>query len=126
MEATGQKQAYVDPDFEGVEGLDTTSEEALGIPDMTSIISKVSSLISQDLLNGYLSMKMQKFAIQGARQRGALSAGFPNVWKTIQAKSEGEVPGWKQEVKSTGGVSRSAFGPGSVINLSGAKPVGVA
>jgi len=126
LEATGQKQAYIDPDFEGVEGLDTTSEEALGIPDMTSIISKVSSLISQDLLNGYLSMKMQKFAIQGARQRGALSAGFPNVWKTIQAKSEGEVPGWKQEVKPTGGVSRSAFGPGSVINLSGVKPVGMA
>jgi len=126
LETIGQKQAYVDPDFEGIEGLDTTSEEALGVPDMTSIISKVSSLMSQDLVNGYLSLKLQKIAIQGARHKGALAAGFPNIWNTIQAKSEGEVPGWKQEAKSSGGFSRPTFGPGSVINLSGAKPVGMA
>jgi len=127
LEASGQAQAvWVDPDFEGLEDIDTTSDEARGLPDMTSIVSKMSSLIHQDFLNGYLSLKMQKFAIQGARTRGAVVAGFPNVWRTIQARSDGEVPGWKQEMKTGGAFSRPQFGPGQVVNLSGAKPVGMA
>jgi len=119
-----QSKAYMDPDFEGMEDIETADGEAYGLLDMTGVISRVSSLVHQDLLNGYLSMRLQKFAIQGARQKGAIAAGFPNIWRTIQAKNDGEVPGWKQDAKPSSGFSRPAMGPGSVINLSSARPVG--
>lgn len=119
-----QPKQYIDPDFESMPDMENTSDEALGLPDMMSIVSKMSSLIHQELLNGFLSFKAQKLAIQGARQRGALAAGFPVIWRAIESKSDDEVPGWKQDVKSqSGGFFRPA-GPGQVINLSGVKPVG--
>lgn len=122
-----QPRVYVDPDFAELPDVDTTSEEALGLPSMTSVVSKVSSLIQQDLLNGYLSLKVQKIAIQGARQKGgALAAGFPVVWKVIEAKSDEVVPGWKQDAQAQGPTpfARPQFGGGMVVNLTGAKPVG--
>ena len=126
LNGQSQPEAYIDPDFEGLISLDPTAETAWNLPDMTSIISKMSSLIHQDLLNGYLSLRMQKFAIQGARQKGALAGGFPNVWRVVKARSDGEVPGWKREIRTGVGGARTQFGPGQVVNLSGVRPVGMA
>lgn len=109
--------SYIDPDFEGL------PNEANGEPtkiDMTGVMSKMSSLVHQDLLNGYLSYKVQKFAIQGARQRGALAAGFPLAWAIIKARQDDEVPGWKQTNKA----NNRLYGPGTVLNLSGLKAIG--
>lgn len=114
---------YVDPEFEGIDGMGPSDEDDHTLPDMTSVVSIMSSLIHQELLNGYLSFKQQKFAIQGARQKGALAAGFPLMSKAIEAKSDSEVPGWK--LVGSGPFQRPQFGAGSVVNLSGAKPVGV-
>ena len=125
MAAGSLPKAYVDPDLEGLPDNDGTNDETLDLPDINSIISKVASLIHQDLLNGYLSLKVQKLAIQGARTKGALAAGFPVIWKTIVARSDEEVPGWKLDAKTqVGGFARPQFGPGQVVNLSGVRPVG--
>lgn len=115
---TQQPEVYIDPDFIGA--VDTpTGEDALELPDMTNVFSKMTALIHQELLNGYLSYPRQKFAIQGARLKGALIAGFPNAWKTIEARADDVVPGWKLEGKGP------AFGGGGVVRLSGARPVGL-
>lgn len=113
-----QQTPYVDPDFEG---LDQSNVEKSIDAVMADVISKMSSLIYQDLLNGYLSLKVKKFAIQGARQRGgAVSAGFPTIWNVIQGRSGDEVPGWKQQ----SGASGSSVGPGMIVNLSGVRAIG--
>lgn len=111
-----EPEVYIDPDFVGMDDEDT-SEDALDLPTKMSIFSKMSSLITQELLNGYLSYAKQKFAIQGARTKGALAAGFPSIWRKIESQSVEEVPGWKKSSGSSG------MG-GMVINLSGARPVG--
>lgn len=111
--------AYIDPDFAGLDGVDTTSYEALLLPDMQSIFSKMASLVHQDFLKGYLSYNRRKFAIQGAKTKGALAAGFPCVWESVERRADDVVPGWKVEEKRRGG-----FGPGMVVNLSGARPAG--
>ncbi|KAI5269352.1 hypothetical protein E4T47_07169 [Aureobasidium subglaciale] len=114
-----QPDNYVDPDFVGV------SDELSGeddLPVMNNIHSKMTALVHQGLLGGYISFSRNKFAIQGAKHKGALAAGFPNAWKTIEARAsadaDGTVPGWKME---NGG---PAFG-GGVVRLSGARPVGL-
>jgi len=122
---------YIDPDFEGVEELDESNDSAHGelkfvkepiLPDMLEIESIVSSLIEQGFLNGFISHKLKKFGIQGARQKGALQAGFPNVWEVVKSRNSDEVPGWKKETAPT--VLGQTLGPGMVVNLSGARPVG--
>lgn len=73
-----------------------------------------------------------RFGIAGAKGhvKSALRNGWPNVWETLKAKAEEDgsgVPGWvlapgeeaTPTSRSTGGV-----GPGRVVNLSGARPVG--
>jgi hypothetical protein len=117
---TKENEGYVDPDFEGLSDTTTTSIA----PDMLEVESIFSSLIEQGLLNGYISHKQLRFAIQGAkREGGAMVAGFPNVWKTITEKSrERSVPGWK--VQSASGGIGGGFSPGMVVNLSGARPAG--
>lgn len=122
-------QAYVDPDFGGMNDLDLFSDEALGLPDMNGVFSKMSALIHQGFLGGYLAYARQRFAIQGARVKGAMSAGFPNIWQTVEKRCDEVVPGWKiddkKQIGGFGGVAKSGgFGPGQVINLSGARPVG--
>jgi len=89
---------------------------------MLEIESIVSSLIEQGFLNGFISHKLKKFGIQGARQKGALQAGFPNVWEVVKSRNSDEVPGWKKETAPT--VLGQTLGPGMVVNLSGARPVG--
>ena len=86
------QEAYVDPDFKGL--VDPKDREPQ-LPEMLEIESIMSSLIVQGFLGGFISHKHQKFAIQGAKRKGPLVAGFPNVWEAIKAKYDGEVPGWK-------------------------------
>ncbi|PNS16038.1 hypothetical protein CAC42_4439 [Sphaceloma murrayae] len=121
---SGASNTYIDPDFEGADGIDLTIDNSMDMFDLTEVISRMTSLIHQDLVNGYLAYRSQKLAIQGARQKGAMAGGFPSIWKTISARSSDEVPGWKLEMKTGGGFARP-FGPGQVVNLSGARPVGV-
>ncbi len=122
---------YVHPEFVGAKGF----EPGDPLPDMGEIESLMSSLINQGFLNGFISHKHLRFAIQGAKKKGALAAGFPNVWQVIYAKvgDDDEVPGWKKaEDKAkdapagTGALGAQKYGPGMVVNLSGARPVGVA
>jgi len=106
---------YVDPDFEGTPSALITPSTL----DMLDVESIVTSLVEQGLMNGYISHRLSRFAIQGAKQIGGLAAGFPNVWHTLSnnAKEQG-VPGWKEQK------SRNGFGGGMVVNLSGARPAG--
>lgn len=137
-----QPVPYVDPDFVGIEGLTSPSlyehsysdsngdDNPLVLPDITSVMSKMSALIHQGFLGGYLTFKWRKFAIQGAKRKGGpLQAGFPNMWEAVVKRCEGngDVPGWKKdEEKSTVGsaAAKGGFGPGMVVKLSGARPAG--
>ncbi|KIW05546.1 uncharacterized protein PV09_03424 [Verruconis gallopava] len=92
---------YVDDDFEGLEEDDEFFDEEVNpflLPDLQVIESVVSSLVSQGLINGYVSTQ-KKLAIQGATRKPTLEAGWPNVWQTIKTRCEkgGEdIPGWKR------------------------------
>ena len=114
---------YVDPDLEGA--IDPSGPD---LPTMETTESAVSSLIEQGLLHGYISHKLLRFAIMGAKTKGALQAGFPSVWEVIKNKANDEVPGWVQEEKrgAIGGGLGRKVGPGVVVNLSGARPAGAA
>ncbi|EQL29964.1 hypothetical protein BDFG_07522 [Blastomyces dermatitidis ATCC 26199] len=103
-------------------------------PLMRDVESVLASLLVQDLMRGYLTHKNPRFAIPGARLKGPLPTGFPNVWRTICAKEseDGQVPGWVKPTpnprfgQSTRGLAPSPAGAmgARVINLSGARPVG--
>ncbi|KAL4926399.1 uncharacterized protein BDV17DRAFT_283340 [Aspergillus undulatus] len=97
-------------------------------PLMCEIESILSSLLTQGLMRGYLTHRNPRFAIPGARLRGALPTGFPNVWQTIYARESEDmgVPGWvKPPATMPGAVALGGGGGGRVVNLSGARPVGV-
>jgi len=120
-----QSARYIDPDFDGLESDEEFFDEEgvdeykpFLLPDMMEVESIMSSLVSQGLVNGYVSSK-KVLAIQGAQKKEAVEAGWPNVWQTMKARCESQgrdVPGWK--------VAGSGFG-GQVVNLSGAKPIGM-
>ena len=91
---------------------------------LREIESILASLLMQNLMRGYLTHNNPRFAIPGARLRGALPTGFPNVWRTIYAREreDDHVPGWVQLPQ----VGRNeGIGGGRVVNLQGARPVGV-
>ncbi|KAL9131454.1 MAG: hypothetical protein Q9217_000602 [Psora testacea] len=112
---------YTDPDLE-----DAVDPAPPILPTMEVVESIVASLVEQDLLHGFISHSSHRFAITGAKNAPALQVGFPKMWDVIEAKANKEVPGWvKEEKKSLGGLGGN-FGPGMVVNLSGARPVGVA
>lgn len=99
-------------------------------PDMREIESIMASLVSQDLVHGFLSHNLKRFAILGSKQKGSpLIAGFPQPWTTMKGRAEegaGQdgvyVPGWVSKERSGGAVG---LGLGGVVNLSGiARPVG--
>ncbi|KAJ5087067.1 hypothetical protein NUU61_008374 [Penicillium alfredii] len=94
-------------------------------PVMREIESILASLLTQGLMRGYLTHRNPRFAIPGARLRGALPTGFPNVWHTISAheQEDDSVPGWVQPPKPSLGAP--ALAGGRVVNLQGARPVGV-
>ena len=112
--------SYTDPDLLGA-----VTPTGPPLPTMMEMESIVSSLIEQGLLRGYISHKLLRFAILGAKARGALPAGFPNVWETLSANADKEVPGWVREEKAAAGFGMKV-GPGMVVNLSGARPAGAA
>ncbi|KAI9877668.1 MAG: hypothetical protein M1830_003148 [Pleopsidium flavum] len=113
---------YTDPDL-----LLPLTPTTLLLPTTLEISSILSSLIDQGLLHGYISHKLLRFAIQGAKTKGALQAGFPNVWAVISRRADGEVPGWVREDDREGGGGgyggRKAM-VGMVVKLKGARAVG--
>jgi len=111
---------YIDADLDGVTDDNATPRES----DMLQMESIFSSLVEQGLLNGYISHRQLRFAIQGAKQKGGpLTAGFPAPYKVISSNCDDHVPGWKQQA-ARAGAGQSRFGPGMVVNLSGARPAG--
>jgi hypothetical protein len=106
--------AYVDPDFDGLPVSETEPDD--GLPDMDDVECTVAGLCLLGLLNGFVSHKLRKFAVQGAKQKPALVAGWPGVWETLVTKHSGEnVPGWKR---------KEGVGGGMVISMVGAAPAG--
>ncbi|KAI4157071.1 MAG: hypothetical protein L6R39_000785 [Caloplaca ligustica] len=102
---------YVDEDL-----LDTVDPPGPDLPTMETVESMIASLVDQDLLHGFVSHGQKRFAITGAKNASPLQVGFPNVWTTISAKMDDEVPGWVREGQRRVG--------GTVMHLSGARPVG--
>lgn len=96
-------------------------------PLMREVESILASLLTQGLMRGYLTHRNPRFAIPGARLRGALPTGFPNVWQTISAREQEDssVPGWVKPPPPAAFGAPAAAGGGRVVNLSGARPVGV-
>ncbi|EEH50275.1 uncharacterized protein PADG_06354 [Paracoccidioides brasiliensis Pb18] len=122
--------AYLPP-TEATEGENHAGAPSLLMRDLESVLA---SLLTQDLMRGYLTHKNPRFAIPGARVKGLLPTGFPNVWQTIHAKEseDDQVPGWVKPALNPGfGPTAKGFAPspaegmgGRVVNLSGARPVG--
>jgi hypothetical protein len=106
------KSTYIDPDFEGVEGLVPYNHEY----DLLEIESICGSLVTQGFLNGYISEKSNKIAVSGVNKPGGVRNGFPPPWEVIRSINKDDVPGWKKE----GGSASS----GQVVHLSGARPAG--
>lgn len=63
-------------------------------PDIGETESIVCSLIQQGLLRGFVTHANPRFAIPGAKSRGPLATGFPNIWRQISTATSNEVPGW--------------------------------
>jgi nuclear mRNA export protein PCID2/THP1 len=98
-------------------------------PPIEEVESVMASLIQQDLICGFLTHNNPRFAIPGAKTKGALAVGFPRVWEVIQARKRGDqVPGWVREddlPNVLGGGPFGGFGGGGrVVNMSGARPAG--
>ncbi|KAF2417524.1 hypothetical protein EJ08DRAFT_599955 [Tothia fuscella] len=109
---------YRDPDFQGApldDGYDKGDPYLL--PDVSEAECIAASLVHQGFLNGFISHRLLKFAITGARNKPALQVGFPNVWQTILARSDDDVPGWKKD---------DGIGPflGGEVRLSGLREIG--
>lgn len=119
-------------DYEGCEFdpyADSGYDDEEGQPSllMREIESIIASLLAQGLIRGYLTHRNPRLAIPGARLRGALPTGFPNVWQTISTreKEDFHVPGWVQPKEPTAlGAAAALGGGGRVVNLAGARPVG--
>lgn len=108
-------KGYTDPDLEGA-----VEPASPVLSTMDIVESTVTSLVEQDFLHGFISHSSHRFAITGAKNAPPVQVGFPKVWDVVKARADDEVPGWVKEAK------RSAFGPGMVVNLSGARPAGSA
>lgn len=112
-----------------VNGLDAIFPRQDVRPTVEEVESIMASLIQQDLLVGFLTHNNPRFAIPGAKTKGALAVGFPSVWGVVRSRKRGdEVPGWVKEDASPNVVGAAPFGSfgggGRVVNLSGARPVG--
>lgn len=97
------------------------STEPEKFPMMREIESILASLLTQGLMGGYLLHREPRFAVPGAKLKGIMPTGFPNVWRTISAHEgiDTNVPGWVQPRAPV------ASGGGRVVTLAGARPVGV-
>ncbi|KAJ5593810.1 uncharacterized protein N7459_000018 [Penicillium hispanicum] len=123
-----------EPDYEGYElnPYGDVAEDGIQTdepcPLLRELESILASLLTQGLMHGYLTHRNPRFAIPGARLRGALPTGFPNVWQTISTreKEDTTVPGWvKPPPPARFGGAPAPAGGGRVVNLNGARPVGV-
>ena len=106
--------AYVDPDLEGAEEVEDpgTSYE--------DVEAGIASLVTQGLIKGYVSHKLGKVAITGAKgSKNVALVGFPNVWSVL-GRADEDVPGWVTEC-AVGKRGRAGGG----VRLSNVKPVGV-
>lgn len=60
----------------------------------------IATLVDQGLMHGFVAHGQGKFAIIGAKSKGPVSAGWPNVFQTIRERTYDEdfdpdfVPGW--------------------------------
>ena len=106
------KSTYIDPDFDGADGLEARDHET----DMLEIECICSSLITQSLMNGYISRTSMKVALSSVTKKGGVDNAFPNPWLNAKSRNTDNVLGWKKDVGSVGG--------GQVVHLSGARPVG--
>ena len=109
---------YTDPDL-----IDVVDPAPPLLPTMETVESLVASMVEQDLLHGFISHSSHRFAITGAKNASPVRVGFPRVWDVIRARANTEVPGWVREEKKTPAFG-GKFGPGMVVNLSGARPAG--
>lgn len=109
---------YTDPDL-----IDVVDPAPPLLPTMEVVESVVASLVEQDLLHGFISHSSHRFAITGAKNASPLRVGFPPVWDVISARADTEVPGWVREERKANAFG-GKFGPGMVVNLSGARPAG--
>jgi tetratricopeptide (TPR) repeat protein len=97
-------------------------------PTLADMEAVVAALVAQDLLHGYVSHNLKRFAILGSKLKGGpLLAGFPIPWRVIQRRALDGVGADSAEVDVTGWVTKEAGGfKGGVVNLTGiARPVGV-
>ena len=117
-ETTDELEGYTDPDL-----VDVVDPAPPLLPTMEVIESLTASLIEQDFLHGFISHSSHRFAITGAKNASPVQVGFPPVWGVISNRGNTEVPGWVREEKKANS-SGSKFGPGMVVNLSGARPAG--
>ncbi|KAF2822793.1 hypothetical protein CC86DRAFT_457978 [Ophiobolus disseminans] len=109
---TPSKPKYIDPDFDGVDGLVPYDHEM----DMLEMESISSSLITQGLMNGYISRSSLRVALSSISKRGGLDNAFPNPWENAKSRNSDDVLGWKKEAGSETA--------GLIVHLSGARPVG--
>lgn len=104
------QSTYIDPDFEGVDGLTPYNHEV----DMLEIECICASLITQGLMNGYIARTSAKVVLAGMNK--GIDHGFPKPWEVVRSRNSDDVQGWKKDGGNVGG--------GQVVHLSGARPVG--
>lgn len=69
-------------------------------PSLQDVELAVAALVQQGLLHGYVAHDMGKFAVMGAKTRGAVAAGWPGVAGAVRERRYveevdlDEVPGW--------------------------------
>lgn len=111
--ASVSKSKYVDPDFDGVDGVEPYNHEV----DVAEIECICAALVTQGFVAGYIDHATQRLAISGARRPGgAAKNGFPAPFAVIKSKNNDNVLGWKKE----GGGNTQ----GQIIRMSGAKAAG--
>ncbi|KAF2101803.1 hypothetical protein NA57DRAFT_35156 [Rhizodiscina lignyota] len=111
---------YVDPDFadeynpgysfldEGRDNyVERNSDDDFILPNMLEVECMCAAMIHQGLLGGFVSHKLRRFAITGARSKGPLAAGFPRVWDVVRQREmetnpKGYVTGWKKGIPGEG------------------------
>lgn len=109
--------AYIDPDFEGVQGIEPYCHQF----DIDEIEHLCASLCKQGFITGYIHPKFKKLALLGTKKAGsAVKAAFPNVWLVLDAKKREEAGGDKVE----GWVKTQSTGGGKVVRLTNVRAAG--
>lgn len=126
-------------ELNGGQDVERASHPPLLDPTPEEVHSIVLSLIYQGFLRGFISHSLpdilaSRFAVRGAANVNAGSIGrqeemwreigFPSVFEVVQADADADVPGWVTEEKVRA-KSNEAGGGGRVVNLGGAKGVGL-